>query len=107
MQLVGGYIGQHYLDGHCFRTGDTGVWPFRLLMGMSSSLFERSNEVRGKYLGIPMKGRRYPKLALTCKEQGQHDKIPGRRSLLIWNSSLGFEWRYRIPTRIANVACLV
>lgn len=45
-------------------------------------MFVGSNEVKGKYLGIPMKGGgRFPKLALTCKEQGKHNEIPGRRPI--------------------------
>ncbi len=47
--------------------------------GLSSSLFVRLKERRKDGdQGIPMKGERFPKLTLTCKEQGQHDEIPGR-----------------------------
>ena len=48
-------------------------------MGISPSLFVGSKARRKDGdQGIPMKGERFPKLALTCKEQGQHDEIPGR-----------------------------
>ena len=86
--------GQHYLDGHCFRTGDTGVRPLKAVDVYEFFDILGTERRKNRNPGIPMEGGRFPEARTYLKELGQLDEIPVRRPRQMWNS---FEWALPDP----------